>query len=139
MSNADVNIFLTVIVDAVECSCCQVMQAGQVRPTVPLNRQACQLFQTPIITIITSDKLVRIEVGIHRVSEDIQGLIEKLISCLWIVHCLLSFSSQCWHGHRDTPGRIGHLQNILIQIVSNIAISSLIGFADENEQRFITD
>ena len=139
MSNADVNIFLTVIIDAIECSSGQVMQAGQVRPTVPLNRQARQLFQAQIVTIIARDKLVRIEVGIHRISEDIQCLIEKLISSLWIVHCLLSFSSQCWHGHRDTPGRIAHLQNILIQIVSNIAISSLIGFADKNEQRFITD
>ena len=68
-----------------------------------------------------------------------ENVLEKLISCLWIVHSLLSFFSQSLERYRHTPRRIGFFKNILVQVIAHVSISRLVSFTDKHEQGIILD
>ena len=109
---------------AEETGCREIVELGEVRAAVPLDGQAAQFLQRPIISLVAAPELLNIKPGVEGRGEHVQGFLQKLGAQLRVVLGLLGIVDHLLGPDALPPSRVTALQHHGVGIVHLTAVSS---------------
>ena len=115
----------------------QVMKFGKVSSPIPMDGQVGQLFQGPVVFLVTAPELIHVKVGFQRIGVDIEAFGKEIFPLLGVVLGLERIVEDFLWTDAHAIGWICHLVDNGICVINLPSLRVWVGAAQKYKILFI--